>query len=246
MEIEVNEVKEPRQNIAAFFDLDGTLVARPSMERRFFQLLRYRGEIGLGNYWLWLREAVRPMAGGIEKMLQANKMYLRGVESLEGPRLPVAGFLRAAVERVAWHAGEEHAIVFVSGTLEPLAREAARSLEAQLAARRMAVRIPVRATRLEEKDGRWTGRILGGAMAGEAKARAVRGIAAEIKLDLTQCFAYGDSADDRFLLAAVGRPSAVNPSKELAGIARTRGWPILNWEGKESVPERLKTAREKS
>jgi hypothetical protein len=33
---EVKEVKEKDARVAAFFDLDGTLMPRPSMEKRFF------------------------------------------------------------------------------------------------------------------------------------------------------------------------------------------------------------------
>jgi hypothetical protein len=34
------------------------------------------------------------------------------------------------------------------------------------------------------------------------------------------------------MLGAVGRPAAVNPSRELERIARLRNWPILRWEKK--------------
>src|SRR5438552_1842364 len=88
------------------------------------------------------------------------------------PPLPVPTFLAQAIEKVAWHANEGHHIVLVSGTLLPLARRAASAMEAELAARGITVTIRVLATRLEELDGRWTGRILGPAMVGEAKARA--------------------------------------------------------------------------
>jgi phosphoserine phosphatase len=87
-------------------------------------------------------------------------------------------------------------------------------------------------------DGRWTGRILGEAMFGKEKLRIVLRMAARMKLDLAQCYAYADSSSDRWLLAAVGRPSAVNPSKDLARLARTRRWPVLNWEGKENLTPR--------
>ena len=268
----VNEVKEPKRGVAAFFDLDGTLMARPSMERRFFRLLRCRREIGLRNYCLWLREALRLMEGGKGKMLRANKMYVRGVQNFDGravrgngistahksddqvegqtvaslrgnPRLPVVVFFTGAVERVAWHAKEGHTIVLLSGTLEPLAKEAARSLEAELAVRAITTRVWVCATRLEEKDGRWTGRILDEAMIGETKARAAKQLAEELRLDRGQCYAYGDSSNDRWLMETVGRPAAVNPSKELAGIARTHRWPILNWEEKENVTQSAQRSR---
>ena len=64
--------------VAAFFDLDGTLMPLPSMEQRFFRILRYRGEIPLKNYFLWLREAVGLLPRGISAMTHANKMYQIG------------------------------------------------------------------------------------------------------------------------------------------------------------------------
>jgi len=261
---EIKEVKEKKGGVTAFFDLDGTLVALPSVERRFFRMLRYRKEIPVRNYFLWLNEAVRLLPRGIKAALQGNKMYLRGVkvfdESGEGDgdvstrhksghqpegqatlahpprilRLPVPTFFSKAMERVAWHARQGHEIVLMSGTLEPLARAAAGALEAELAASGIIVTIRVIATRLEEADGRWTGRILGEAMFGGAKARAAKRLVAELRLELNRCFAYGDNAQDRWLLSIVGKATAVNPSTDLASVALARGWPILSWKEDET------------
>lgn len=265
---EVKGAKERREGqeapggVAAFFDLDGTLTRLPSLEWRFFRMLRYRREIPVRNYLSWLREAIRLAPRGMSAILQANKMYLRGVKSFDerdggnddlspcykdghqaegqvsapprrNPRLPVPTFFAEAIERITWHASQGHAIVLVSGTLEPLAEGAARALIAELAVHGKFVAIRVCATRPEKVDGRWTGRILGEAMFGEEKARAVKRLAEETKLNLAQCFAYGDSVSDPWFLAAVGRPAAVNPSKGLARIAQMRGWPILRWEKEE-------------
>jgi len=260
---EVKEIKEKSGGVAAFFDLDGTLVALPSLERRLFRVLRGQRAIPAKNYFLWLREAMRLVPRGIRAILQANKMYLCGLQVFdergEGdgdvsswhkdghqaggqapapprrtPRLPVPTFFAQAIEKMAWHAKQGHAIVLISGTLEPLARGAARAMEAELAARGITVTFHVFATRLEEMDGTWTGRVLDEAMYGEAKARAVKRVAKEMQLDLARCYAYGDSLNDRWLMTAVGRPAAVNPSKDLAGMVRTHGWPVLDWQGKES------------
>jgi HAD superfamily hydrolase (TIGR01490 family) len=232
------EVKKVNGKIAAFFDLDGTLVALPSLERRFFRILRYRCAIAAKNYLLWLKGAVRLAPRGVSAILQANKMYLRrvAVDHSKTSGLKAApAFFKEGIETVAWHARQGHAIALVSGTLEPLAQETARAIEAVLAEQEIFSAIRVCPTRLEEVDGRWTGRILGEAMFGEAKAQAARWIAAELKLDLAQCYAYGDSTSDRWLLAAVGRPVAVNPSRKLERIARTQGWRILRWEQDKKV-----------
>src|SRR5713226_6762420 len=93
------------------------------------------------------------------------------------PRLPVPRFFAQAIERVAWHARQGHQIVLLSGTLEPLALGVARALEDDLAARGITATIRVLATRLEERDGKWTGKISGEAMFGEAKARAAKRLA---------------------------------------------------------------------
>jgi phosphoserine phosphatase len=168
-------------------------------------------------------------------------MYLQGVavdRRGKGGLEPAAAFFEAGLERMAWHARQGHTIVTVSGTLEPLAQEAARAIEAELAARGMAVPVRVHATRLEEKEGRWTGRMVGEAMFGHAKARAAKRTAAEMQLDLRNCYAYGDSMNDRWLLETVGRPVAVNPSKELARIAREQVWPVLRWKERKNATQR--------
>ena len=246
--------------VAAFFDLDGTLLSLPSLEQRFFRLLRYRREIPLTNYFLWLQETLKLVPRGIGRVMHANKVYLRGVQSFDqrgvenrtdsyehdnnhswrrksegqvslppncNPRRPVPHFFEEGVERVVWHAMQGHAIAIVSGTLEPLANAAARTLEAELAARGIAAGIRVFATKLEENHGRWTGRILGEAMFGKAKARAIFALDEEMSLDLSRSWAYGDSAQDRWMLAAVGNPVAANPTPKLARIARKQGWPVL-------------------
>lgn len=152
-----------------------------------------------------------------------------------------------AIECAAWHVERGHLIVIVSGTLEPLAERAARGLEVELAERGLATKIWVCATRLEESAGSWTGRIVGEAMFGEAKARAIRRIAAAENLDLRRCFAYGDSSSDKWMLEAVGKPAAVNPSGDLACVARRSDWAVLRWENVKNFTQReLRTQRSQS
>jgi phosphoserine phosphatase len=136
---------------------------------------------------------------------------------------------------VAWHAQQGHAIILVSGTLAPLAEDMALALVVRLAVRGIATSITVCATRLEQSEGRWTGRIVGDAMFGEAKGRCVRQMAADKGFELARCYAYGDCASDRWMLEAVGRPAAVNSSSRLETLARSKRWPVLTWtEGKKT------------
>jgi HAD superfamily phosphoserine phosphatase-like hydrolase len=261
------------RRVAAFFDVDGTLLARPSLEWRFFRTLRSQHAIPAKSYFLWLAQAVQLAPHGIGAIVHANKMYLRGVPvrggafspssstgtlaggnckldiadrqiarpQLRAPQAPVPIFFLNAVDQLAWHAAQEHTVVLVTGTLAPLAHELALALLLRLAARGITASIAVCATQLEEAGGRWTGRILGDAMFGEAKARAMWRLAGEAGFDLTRSYAYGDTADDRWMLGAVGRPTAVNPSRELQRIARLLDWPVLWWRngagGKGGMPE---------
>ena len=78
----------------------------------------------------------------------------------------------------------------------------------------------------EVRDGRWTGRLAGEVLHGQAKADAVGTLADERGLCLARCAAYSDSINDLPLLEIVGHPHAVNPDRALARIARERGWPL--------------------
>jgi HAD superfamily hydrolase (TIGR01490 family) len=281
---EVKETEGKDLRVAAFLDLDGTLLPLPSLERRLFRILRWRGEIPLKNYFLWLAEALRVLPRVFGAIIHANKMYLSGLRVFDesgagnfddfsahqsgrpcffgasqaggqesatpstserrNPRCPVPHFFEEAIARVAWHAEQGHVIVIVSGTIEPLANIAAQALEAELEARGIVMKIFVRATRLEEARGRFTGRVLGEATFGAAKARAAERVAEEMQIDLRNSFAYGDSANDRWLLEAVGNPVAVNPSWELSRIAAQRGWSVLRWSSDRNETQRHGGRRE--
>jgi HAD superfamily hydrolase (TIGR01490 family) len=81
----------------------------------------------------------------------------------------------------------------------------------------------------EVVDGRFTGRLVGELMHGEAKAHAVRALAEREGLNLTRCSAYSDSANDLPMLSLVGTAVAVNPDAELRAVARSRGWTVRDF-----------------
>ena len=223
-------------DVAAFFDLDGTLISFPSLEQRMFRALLYRRAIPARNFVPWMAEGLRLLARGLEFARLANKMYLRGIsqEAANSAAVQVAGgahlqFFPEALERIAWHVGRGHTIVLVSGTLQLLARTAAASLEAELARRGAATEVSVLATRLEEISGRWSGRVTGEPMFGPAKARAIRALTARMGFDLAECYGYGDSARDREMLECVGHAVVVNGSPELQRMARREDWRTVEW-----------------
>jgi phosphoserine phosphatase len=224
------------RRVAVFFDLDGTLIPEPSLERRFFCALQRAGAIPFANYLRWGVEALRLLPGGVVGIQQRNKRYLAGVSrDLAYRHMDSISFFEEGVSQVAWHARQGHEIVLVSGTPEELARLAAMALECELEARNIRVRVRVLATQLAEERCRWTGHLNGEAMFGEAKARAAEKFALEGGLVLRDCHAYGNSPLDRKLLCAVGHAHAVNPGREMAALANEKDWPIWHWFQEKQV-----------
>jgi HAD superfamily hydrolase (TIGR01490 family) len=85
------------------------------------------------------------------------------------------------------------------------------------------------ATRMAVADGCYTGEMEFWAY-GEAKACQVRELAARRGYRLQDCYAYSDSVTDLPMLEAVGHPRAVNPDRALRKIAIQRQWPVLAFE----------------
>jgi phosphoserine phosphatase len=168
--------------------------------------------------------------------VHGNKVYLRGLAAdalsaaVHGQRFSRAiELFPAAVQRVWWHAMRGDCIVLASGTLEPLAEKVKFALEREMLWCGIDVNVAVLATRLEIREGRLTGRVRGAPIFGEAKARAIREFTELHGIMLSQCSAYGDSSLDRWMLAAVGHPVAVNADADLKKIASMRGWPAVSW-----------------
>ncbi|HYL11145.1 MAG TPA: HAD-IB family hydrolase [Candidatus Acidoferrales bacterium] len=233
---------------AAFFDLDGTLLPEPSLERRLLRFLRERGEwspLALGRWAarFLMDIALDGKAPRGETLLQAihgNKLYWKSIpasctEKFFAERA-LPEFFPEALLRIAWHAAQGQKIFLVTGTPHPLAEHIAGELRSRVRGAWTGL-AGVCATRLKERNGRWTGEILGDAVCGSCKAHAVERLAREHELDLARSFAYGNSAADRAMLACVGNPVTVNPSRALRRIARAVGWPMLFW-GKIRVEAR--------
>jgi HAD superfamily hydrolase (TIGR01490 family) len=85
------------------------------------------------------------------------------------------------------------------------------------------------ATVAETRDGLYTGGLSEPFCYGPAKADAIERVAEREGYDLDLCYAYSDSVSDLPMLEVVGHPIAVNPDNGLEAVARTRGWPIVEF-----------------
>jgi phosphoserine phosphatase len=247
-----------RQTIAAFFDLDGTLLPAPSLEWRFVRYLLSRRRLGASNIARWLLHVASSFLRGPRQAIEQNKFYLAGLSlSLVadwGDSIafdcsnPKPGFeiFREGLDRIAWHQSRDHRVFLVSGTLAPLARVVAAVLPGRVGAAATELKIlgkahsadqplangaddPVRVFRVNQNSATWTGELAGAQMVGKAKLRALHSLAAQYHLNLGSSYAYGNSIADCAMLESVGHPEVVNPSRSMTFVARERGWPVSRW-----------------
>ncbi|MEW6323838.1 MAG: HAD family phosphatase [Nitrospirota bacterium] len=210
----------------AFFDVDGTLLPPPSMERRFLGWLLARRILGPRHL---LRGALSialnpPWTAARFKM---NKMYLRGeavdrLEALGAEYVTLAiipALRRIALETIDHHRRQGDRVVLLTGSLDLLVGPLARKMGLDGAI----------AGRLERAGGHFTGCALAPHPYGEQKAEALRDYARRANIDLTRACLYSDSASDLPAFLLVGGATAVNPSPRLAREARRRGWAIAHW-----------------
>ena len=216
---------------AAFFDLDKTIIATSSS----FVFSRPFAKGGLLSRRAMLRSAYAHFLfhlGGadhdqMEKLRDMLSRMCAGweVDTVRGivndtlnevvPPVVYAEALRLIAE----HKAEGRTVVIVSTSGTEVVEPIGQLLGAD----------QVIATRLEVRDGRYTGTVEYYCY-GPEKARAIVELAAEQGWDLAQCYAYSDSMTDAPMLAAVGHPMAVNPDKELRKYAAAQGWPAIDFE----------------
>ena len=77
-----------------------------------------------------------------------------------------------------------------------------------------------------DAEERYSGRLAGTVLQGEAKAGAVLLHAAHAGIDLSASVAYSDSINDLPLLELVGNAEVVNPDRQLRRVAQRRGWRV--------------------
>jgi len=222
--------------IAAFFDLDKTVIAKPStfaFSKPFYQggLLNRRAvlESSYAQFMLLLQGADHDQIERMRRHLAAmcTGWDVEQVKSIVAEALhevvPPLVYAEAA-DLIADHKIRGHDVVIVSASGEELVRPIAAALGADYTA----------ATRLAVEDGKYTGK-LDFYCYGEGKVTAMTEMAADHGYDLARCFAYSDSATDLPMLAAVGHPTAVNPDRALRREATARSWPVLTFSNPVSL-----------
>lgn len=215
---------EPR--IGAFFDVDKTILAENS-GTLYFKYLYERGEVGLGDalrnlasylrYKLDLLDVERWTARTMEQWfrgLRVEDVERQARQWFESHVLPVIyPEARAQVRR---HREQGHVVALVSASTDLVIGPLAANLGVE----------HILHTRLEVRDGVFTGRVIPPLCFGEGKIYWLRQLIERERIDLARSYFYTDSITDRPLLDLVGHPVAVNPDLLLYWEARRRRWPV--------------------
>jgi HAD superfamily hydrolase (TIGR01490 family) len=218
-------------SVAAFFDVDGTLtqttILHPLVWCQRAHLTRLRFALWFAGLALAVPRLVlidRRSRGRLNILFFRRYAGLPADELRDWHRRTFADNLRrriypAAAASIEDHRCQGHRIVLVTGGLDFVMRPLGEHLGAA----------EVMATHLAERDGQFTGEIVGPPIAEAHKGDLVRAYADKHAIDLAQSFAYTDSIGDMSMLECVGRPVAVNADRRLRRLAAMRGWSIENW-----------------
>jgi len=218
------------KGVAAFFDMDGTLLSSNVIE---------------GYLWLRLQEM-----SGTEKVVHLGRIAAKVPSLVQAERRDRTDFLRTvyreyagatladldvladrhlsdhvlarlspdAVRRVREHRRAGHRTILITGAIRPLTRPLAPLFD-HIEAAELAV----------DERGVCTGYLAASPLVGESRAAWMHSHATEHGLDLARSFGYADSHSDLPLLAAVGNPVAVRPDIPLFRHARRSHWTIVDW-----------------
>jgi HAD superfamily hydrolase (TIGR01490 family) len=215
---------------AAFFDLDGTLLAAntanlwAARERRHgrlalaglarvaFYMACYR--LGVLDIEAALRSALAGLRGVQEEHIRAESR----VWWAEDVRHHVAPGARPVLEA---HRARGDLLVLLTSSSRYASEQAREEFGLD----------EVLFQQYEVRDGCFTGEPLQPFCYGPGKVHVAEAFAREAGIDLSRSAFYSDSATDVPMLERVGQPVVVNPEARLRRIARTRGWPVADWRG---------------
>lgn len=223
--------------IAAFFDVDGTLIARNSAQL-YMRHLRRTGQARRRDVarTLWFLLQYKLGLLDLDRALAATMDFVRGREeaSLEADcrawyESDLRGFMYPGMRAaVAAHRAAGHVPVLLTSITKYLALPIAAEVGAP----------HILVSELEVQDGVFTGHVVRPVCYGRGKVHWATQFSLTHGVDLGRSYFYTDSITDLPVMELVGRPRAVNPDPRLAREARRRGWPVVRVElqGTSEVP----------
>ena len=219
---------EAGSHIAAFFDLDRTLLtgfsANAFMKGRIKSGEMSRQELlasvaAFVNYMLGDREFSNMVATSTKALKDIPEHSFDELSEEIYEKHLASSVYPEARELVKAHQRKGHTLVIVSSAtpyqIKPLARE-------------LGIK-HVLCTRFEVKDGLFTGNVLRPTCWGQGKAHYASLLAEQEALEFDKSYFYTDSMEDLPLLELVGKPRPLNPDHKLAAHAADHNWPVQHF-----------------
>jgi len=211
--------------VAAFFDMDKTLIAENSASL----YMRHRYEMGEVSGWELARGLgayLRYKVGALDLEAWTRSMMIEfkgrpEAELAEQGRQLFDAMVREtiypeAADLVAEHHARGHTVAIVSGATRFIVEPMADHLGVG----------HVIYTRLEVEDGLLTGRVIEPICFDEGKIYWIQQLVEDQDIDLARSWFYSDSVTDLPLLDLVGHPVVTNPDPLLYRMAVRRRWPV--------------------
>jgi HAD superfamily hydrolase (TIGR01490 family) len=229
-------------SVAAFFDLDNTVVRGSSLIPFAWRLLR-TGRVSTSEMVRFASMNARFVKSRTESASGRDFVMQRALALAAGqsvtdvltlcddvvPDLVRRRLNPAVAAQIRLHQRSGHQTWLVTASPNELAERIARELDMTGAM----------GTQAERLAGVYSGNLAGPILHGRHKAEAVSALAAVEDLDLSRCAAFSDSINDLPLLVLVGRPTVVNANRRLRQIALRNGWQILGSGGSIAPRRRL-------
>ncbi len=216
--------------VAAYFDLDGTLLDASSEKTLTGALsLRRPWRIPLGAT-AWLLRCIGSLITGnsvYDSARNRGHFTLCHWNTLEKLSTKLATEKLAAKipvearERLQWHREQGHRLILVSATIAPMAEAMAEVLEMDA----------VYGCGPEQRQGLISGSEKGWSVPRrKGKVPLVAKDAQENGHDLSKCWAYGNTMADSWFMRECGHPIAINPKGGLKKFAKENGWEVKSWK----------------
>lgn len=196
------------KNIAAFFDIDGTIFRNSLMIEHFKKLNKY--EIVDPTIW---HTKVKKLYEEWEKRFGDFELYLETlahvyVEELQGISKSHIEFISDQVinlngdmvykysrDMIEWHKVQGHKVFFISGSPDFLVSRMAQKYGAT----------EYKGTKyLVDENNKFTGEVIK-MWDSESKQKVIRELIEKYDVDLENSYAYGDTTGDLSMLAKIGR-----------------------------------------
>ena len=215
--------------VAAYFDLDGTLLNASSEKTLTAYLARRRP-------WRIPWGALVWTTGFLTNLLRGRALYdaarnrghlsLASWNTLEHYSNHLAehklkqSISSSAWERLEWHRSQGHRLVLVTATVAPMAEAMAKVLGMDAV---YGCGPNVRSGVLSGSERGWS------VPRRKGKVPVVQSDAEENGHDLSQCYGYGNTLADSWFMELCGHPIAINPEGPLLRHATKHGWEHHDW-----------------